>query len=174
MFLCEPNLLRDNRGNFVETFRKDLLEDALKYEINFVQDNESKSTKGVLRGLHYQLSPHAQSKLVRVVEGSVLDVVVDIRKSSPTFGKYLSIVLSSENKFQLFIPRGFAHGYVVLSDEAIFSYKVDNYYSKEHERGIAYNDKNLAINWQLPFKKLKLSEKDKNYPLLFETLELFE
>ena len=174
VFLCEPNLLRDNRGYFVETFRKDLLEDALKYEINFVQDNESKSTKGVLRGLHYQLSPHAQSKLVRVVEGSVLDVVVDIRKSSPTFGKHLSIVLSSENKFQLFIPRGFAHGYVVLSDEAIFSYKVDNYYSKEHERGIAYNDKNLAINWQLPFKKLKLSEKDKNYPLLFETLELFE
>ena len=174
VFLIEPNLLSDNRGYFLETFRKDLLEDAIGYKINFVQDNESKSTKGVLRGLHYQLYPCAQSKLVRVIEGSVLDVVVDLRKSSKTFGKHLSIVLSSENNFQLFIPRGFAHGFVVLSDEAIFSYKVDNYYSREHERGIAYNDKNLVINWQLPLQKLKLSEKDKNYPLLSETLDLFE
>lgn len=174
VILCEPNLLRDSRGYFVETFRRDILEDTVKYKINFVQDNESKSTKGVLRGLHYQIYPYAQSKLVRVIEGSVLDVVVDLRKSSQTFGKHLSIVLSSENNFQLFIPRGFAHGFVVLSDEAIFSYKVDNYYSKEHERGILYNDKNLAINWQLPFQKLKLSEKDKNYPLLSETPDLFE
>jgi dTDP-4-dehydrorhamnose 3,5-epimerase len=174
VFLIEPNLLADNRGYFVETFRKDILEDNIGYKINFVQGNESKSTKGVLRGLHYQLSPHAQSKLVRVNEGSVLDVVVDLRKSSSTFGKHFSIVLSSENKFQLFIPRGFAHGFVVLSDEAIFSYKVDNYYSKEHERGILYNDKNLAINWQLPLQQLKLSEKDKNYPLISETSDLFE
>ena len=174
ILLWEPNLRKDNRGYFVETFRKDILEDAIKHKINFVQDNESKSTKGVLRGLHYQIFPYAQSKLVRVIEGSVLDVVVDLRKSSQTFGKHLSIVLSSENKFQLFIPRGFAHGFVVLSDEAIFSYKVDNYYSKEHERGIAYKDKNLGINWQLPFEKLKLSEKDKNYPLLSETHDLFE
>lgn len=171
---CEPNLLRDNRGYFVETFRKDLLENTIKQKINFVQDNESKSTKGVLRGLHYQIFPYAQSKLVRVIEGSVLDVVVDLRKSSPTFGRHLSIVLSSENNSQLFIPRGFAHGFVVLSNEAIFSYKVDNYYSKEHERGIAYNDKNLAINWQLPFEKLKISKKDNNHPLLSETLDLFE
>lgn len=174
VILLEPRILSDNRGYFVETFRKDLLETALGDKITFVQDNEARSTKGVLRGLHYQLSPYAQSKLVRVNEGTVLDVVVDLRKSSPTFGKHVSIVLSSENKFQLFVPRGFAHSYLVLSDKAVFSYKVDNYYSKEHERGIAYNDENLAINWRLSSDELILSDKDKNHPLLCDADEIFE
>lgn len=174
VLLFTPNIFVDGRGYFVETFRNNIIEKALGRKINFVQDNESKSTKGVLRGLHYQLSPYAQSKLVRVIEGSVLDVAVDLRKSSLTFGKHVSVVLSSENKHQLFIPRGFAHGYVVLSDEAIFSYKVDNYYSPEFERGIAFNDKNIAIDWSLPYSFLKLSEKDKLHPQLSEISQLFD
>ena len=150
VILIEPSMHNDDRGYFIETFRKDLLEDAIGYKVDFVQDNESKSTKGVIRGLHYQIGPYSQAKLVRVIEGSVMDVVVDIRKSSPSFGQHLSIELSAHNKHQLFIPHGFAHGFMALTDTATFTYKVDNYYSQAHERGISFNDKQLDINWGLP------------------------
>ncbi len=160
--LIEPNVYDDNRGYFVETFRQDLFEEAIGYPINFIQDNESKSTKGVLRGLHYQLPPYTQAKLVRVIEGDVLDVAVDIRKSSPTFGQHVAVKLTAESKHQLFIPHGFAHGFVTLSKTAIFSYKVDNYYAPEYERCIAYNDKQLNINWVVQEEYLQLSEKDLN------------
>jgi len=166
ILLIEPTIHSDGRGHFVETFRQDLLEGVIGYKVNFVQDNESKSTKGVLRGLHYQLEPFSQAKLVRVIEGSVIDVVVDIRKSSPSFGQHVSIELSDYNKYQLFIPRGFAHGFMALTDTATFLYKVDNYYSKAHERGISFNDKQLDINWGLPNEILKISDKDKQLPLL--------
>ncbi|PCH49060.1 MAG: dTDP-4-dehydrorhamnose 3,5-epimerase, partial [Flavobacteriaceae bacterium] len=138
--LCKPTILKDDRGYFFESFKKEVFEQFLRYSISFTQDNEAKSTKGVLRGLHYQLPPFSQAKLVRVVKGKVLDIAVDIRKGSPTFGEYVAIELSEENKYQLYVPKGFAHGYVVLSDEAIFCYKVDNYYHKASERGIMYND----------------------------------
>ena len=174
VILIEPTLYGDNRGYFAETHRQDLLEEAIGYKVNFVQDNESKSSKGVLRGLHYQIPPYSQAKLVRVIEGSVLDIVVDIRKSSPTFGQHVAIELTAENKHQIFIPQGFAHGFIVLSDSAIFSYKVDNYYSPEHERGIAFDDKNLAINWRIPLKDIELSNKDKAQPSLSDAIELFE
>ena len=174
VLLIEPTVHSDGRGYFIESFRQDLLDDFLGYEVNFVQDNESKSSKGVLRGLHYQLPPHAQAKLVRVIEGRVLDVVVDIRRSSPTFGKYVSKELSSDNHCQLFIPRGFAHGFVVLSESAIFSYKVDNYYSPYDDRGIAYNDKQIAIDWILKSEELQFSDKDKSHPVLSEAKELFD
>ncbi|HIF35600.1 MAG TPA: dTDP-4-dehydrorhamnose 3,5-epimerase, partial [Candidatus Thioglobus sp.] len=150
VILIEPSIHGDNRGYFVETFRQDLFEEATGYKVNFIQDNESKSTKGVLRGLHYQLPPYTQAKLVRVIKGSVLDIAVDIRRSSPTFGQYVAVKLTEENKYQLFVPHGFAHGFVVLSDSATFTYKVDNYYAPKHDRGIAFNDKDLAIDWQLP------------------------
>ena len=171
--LIEPTVYGDNRGYFVETFRQDLFEDAVGYKINFVQDNESKSTKGVLRGLHYQLPPYTQAKLVRVIEGSVLDVAVDIRKSSPTFGQHVAVELTAENKHQLFVPHGFAHGFIVLSDSAAFAYKVDNYYAPEHDRGIAFDDKELAIDWQLPLEALQLSDKDKAHPSLANAKDLF-
>jgi len=174
VILIEPTLYGDNRGYFIEIHRQDLLEEALGYKVNFVQDNDSKSSKGVLRGLHYQIPPYSQAKLVRVIEGSVLDIVVDIRKSSPTFGKHVAIVLTAENKHQIFIPHGFAHGFIVLSDSATFSYKVDNYYSPEHERGIVFDDKNLAINWRIPLKDIELSNKDKSLPSLSDAIELFE
>lgn len=172
--IIEPIIFADDRGYFEETYRKDKLEEAIGYSIDFVQDNESKSTYGVLRGLHFQLPPFAQSKLVRVIKGKILDVAVDIRKGSPTFGKYVSVELSEENKRMVFIPRGFAHGFVVLSDEAIFSYKVDNYYSKENDSGIAYNDPVLGIDWQLDTEVLKLSEKDQIQQLLSDAERLFE
>ncbi len=135
--LIKPQVHGDDRGYFSETFRQDKFEEAVGYRVHFCQDNESKSTKGVLRGLHFQLPPYAQSKLVRVIEGEVLDVAVDIRKGSPTFGQVVTSILNDENKHQLFIPRGFAHGFVVLSETAIFAYKVDNYYSPECDRGLA-------------------------------------
>jgi dTDP-4-dehydrorhamnose 3,5-epimerase len=172
--IIEPIIFSDDRGYFEETYRKDKLEEAIGYSIDFVQDNESKSSYGVLRGLHFQLPPFAQSKLVRVIKGKILDVAVDIRKGSPTFGKYVSVELSEENKRMVFIPRGFAHGFVVLSDEAIFSYKVDNYYSKENDSGIAYNDPALGIDWQLDTDVLKLSEKDQIQQLLSDAERLFE
>lgn len=172
--LIEPRVHGDYRGYFVETFRQDKFEEAIGYKVNFLQDNESKSTKGVLRGLHFQLAPFAQSKLVRVIEGEVLDVAVDIREGSPTFGQYVSAFLSGENKHQLFVPRGFAHGFVVLSDTAIFAYKVDNYYSPKCDRGLAFNDTNLKINWQLPGDELKLSDKDIKQPGLVELPNCFE
>lgn len=172
--IIEPKVHGDSRGYFVETFRQDKLEEFLGYKINFCQDNESKSSFGVLRGLHYQLPPFAQTKLVRVISGEVLDVAVDIRKGSPTFGKSVCVLLSSENKKQILIPRGFAHGFVVLSHEAIFAYKVDNYYSPECDRGIAFDDKDLNINWQIEQSQLQLSQKDKNQSKLNETNDLFE
>ena len=149
IMLLEPTIHGDDRGYFVETFRQDLFEEAIGYKVNFVQDNESKSTKGVLRGLHFQLPPYTQAKLVRVIEGNVLDVAVDIRRSSSTFGHYVAVELTGDNKHQLFVPHGFAHGYVVVSDSATFAYKVDNYYAPEHDRGIAFDDEKLKINWQL-------------------------
>lgn len=174
VIIIEPIVFSDDRGYFVETFRKDKLEEAIGYSIDFVQDNESKSSYGVLRGLHFQLPPFAQSKLVRVIKGKILDIAVDIRKGSPTFGKYVSVELSEENKRMIFIPRGFAHGFVVLSDEAVFSYKVDNYYSKESDRGIAFDDPSLSIDWKIDADSLKLSSKDKIQLLLSEANELFD
>lgn len=174
IILVEPNLHGDVRGYFAETFRQDLFNAAVGSIVNFVQDNESKSSKGVLRGLHYQVSPYSQSKLVKVIEGSVLDVSVDIRRSSPTFGHHVAIELSSDNKKQLFIPKGFAHGFVVLSDSATFTYKVDSLYAPEYERGIAFDDKDLKINWQLSSDILKLSNKDQNSPRLSNAKDLFD
>ena len=172
VILCEPKVFGDERGYFTEAFRQDKLDDFLGYKINFCQDNESKSSFGVLRGLHYQLAPYAQTKLVRVIQGSVLDVAVDIRKDSPTFGQHVAVELTSENKKQLLVPRGFAHGFVVLSEEAVFSYKVDNYYHPESDRGIAFNDKSLEIDWKLNSNELKLSEKDLKQPL-FKNADYF-
>ena len=172
--IIEPKVHGDSRGYFVETFVSNKLEEFLGYKINFCQDNESKSSKGVLGGLHYQLPPHAQTKLVRVISGRVLDVAVDIRKNSPTFGKYVAVELSGENKKQLLIPRGFAHGFVVLEDHTIFAYKVDNYYSPECDRGIAFDDESLNIDWILEKEELKLSDKDTKQPKLNETKDLFE
>lgn len=172
--IIEPKIHGDARGYFVETFRADKLEEFIGYKINFCQDNESKSSKGVLRGLHYQLAPFAQTKLVRVIKGKVLDVAVDIRKNSPTFGKYVAVLLSAENKKQLLVPRGFAHGFVVLEDDTVFAYKVDNYYSPECDRGIAYDDENLNIDWILNKEELNLSAKDTKQPKLNETNDLFE
>jgi len=172
--IIEPIVHGDERGYFVETFREDKLEEFLGYKINFCQDNESKSSRGVLRGLHYQLHPAAQTKLVRVIQGKVLDVAVDIRKGSPTFGKHVAVELSSENKRQLLVPRGFAHGFVVLEDDTVFAYKVDNYYSPENDRGIAFDDEALGIDWQVPKEELLLSAKDKVQPKLSETDDIFE
>jgi len=172
--LIRPTILKDNRGYFTESYRQDLLEDFIGYKINFVQDNESKSIKGVLRGLHYQLPPYNQAKLLRVIEGSVLDVAVDIRKSSPTFGQHVSLELNAQNKYQLFVPRGFAHGFVVLSNSATVAYKADNYYSPSHDRGIAFDDAKLAIDWQLLAEELQLSDKDRTLPFLANAKDLFE
>jgi dTDP-4-dehydrorhamnose 3,5-epimerase len=172
--IIEPQVHGDDRGYFVETFRADKVEEFLGYKINFCQDNESKSSKGVLRGLHYQLSPHAQTKLVRVIQGSVLDVAVDIRKNSPTFGQHVAVKLTAQNKKQLLVPRGFAHGFVVLEDDTVFAYKVDNYYSPECDRGIAFDDEALNIDWILNHDELNLSAKDKVQPKLNETNDLFE
>ena len=175
--IIEPKVHGDSRGYFVETFVSNKLEEFLGYQINFCQDNESKSSKGVLRGLHYQLPPHAQTKLVRVISGRVLDVAVDIRKNSPTFGKYVAVELSGENKKQLLIPRGFAHGFVVLEDDTVFAYKVDNYYSPQCDRGIAFDDENLNIDWILNHNELNLSAKDTKQPKLFDIKddkEIFE
>ena len=163
--ILEPKISKDNRGYFFESFRDDIFNKEVR-KINFIQENESLSFFGSLRGLHYQLPPFTQSKLVRVVIGKVLDIAVDIRKDSPTFGKYVSIELSETNKKQLFVPRGFAHGFIVLSEKAIFQYKVDNYYSKIHERGIIYNDPILDIDWQINKDKFIISKKDKLLPTL--------
>lgn len=174
VLVIELKVLGDERGYFVETFRQDKLEDALGYKVNFVQDNESKSSKGVLRGLHFQLAPYAQSKLVRVIEGVVLDVAVDIREGSPSFGQHVAVELSGVNKKQMFIPRGFAHGFAVLTDTATFSYKVDNYYSPECDRGLAFDDVDLNIDWQLAKQQLLLSDKDTQQPGLAELTDCFD
>jgi dTDP-4-dehydrorhamnose 3,5-epimerase len=172
IILCKPAIYKDERGYFFESFKKDKFESFIGEAVNFCQDNEAKSSKGVLRGLHYQLPPYAQAKLVRVIKGKVLDIAVDLRKNSATFGQFLSLELSEDNKEQLYIPKGFAHGYVVLSDEAVFSYKVDNYYNKKSERGIIYNDDDLRIDWKLPLKELIISDKDKNQPI-FKKADVF-
>jgi len=174
VIIIEPKVHGDDRGYFVETFRADKLEEFLGYKIGFCQDNESKSSRGVLRGLHYQLPPHAQTKLVRVIQGRVLDVAVDIRKGSPTFGQHVSVELSGENKKQMLVPRGFAHGFVVLEDDTVFAYKVDNYYSPACDRGIAFDDAALGIDWLVPHNELNLSAKDKVQPKLLEASDLFE
>lgn len=169
-FVIQPKVIQDKRGYFLESFNQAVFKEGLKRDINFVQDNESYSSKGVLRGLHYQKGDYAQAKLVRVIKGKILDVVVDLRADSPTFSKHMSIELSEDNKTQLFIPRGFAHGFLVLSDTAIFSYKCDNFYNKASEGGIIYNDKDLNIDWKLDEKEFIVSEKDLELPTLKEVV----
>lgn len=165
-FIIEPQIIYDERGYFMESFNEKKIQAGIGQDINFVQDNQSFSTKGVLRGLHYQTGEHAQAKLVRVLEGAVLDIAVDIRPGSATYGETVSILLSAENKKQLFIPRGFAHGFVVLSDTATFFYKCDNFYNKESEGGILYNDPEINIDWQFQEQELIVSEKDQVLPTL--------
>lgn len=166
VWVIEPILYADSRGYFMETFKQEEFDENIGKTV-FIQDNESCSAKGVLRGLHYQLTPYSQAKLVRVIKGSVLDVAVDIRKGSPSFGKYVAVELSGENKRQLFIPRGFAHGFHVLSEEAVFVYKVDNVYAPSAERGIRYDDPKIAIDWHISQdEQLCLSDKDINAPML--------
>ena len=161
VFILKPHIFNDERGYFFESFSARKFEEKVA-KTTFIQDNESKSSYGVVRGLHFQKPPFAQSKLVRVIKGAVLDVAVDIRKNSPTYGKYIDVELTEENKLQLFIPRGFAHGFSVLSNEAIFQYKCDNFYNKESEGSILWNDEILNIDWKIPKEKIILSEKDKN------------
>tara|TARA_B110000971_G_scaffold63023_1_gene64406 strand:+ start:164 stop:724 length:561 start_codon:yes stop_codon:yes gene_type:complete len=165
--VIEPTVLSDKRGYFLESFNKNEFEKAIG-KVSFVQDNESRSSKGVLRGLHYQKPPFAQAKLVRCIEGEILDIAVDIRKDSPTYGLYHSDVLSSENKKQLFIPRGFAHGFVVLSNSAVFAYKVDNVYAPDYEAGILWNDKELGVDWGANENEIFISNKDDQLPLFSE------
>jgi dTDP-4-dehydrorhamnose 3,5-epimerase len=167
LLVFEPHIIRDERGYFYESFNQRIFSEA-GINMPFVQDNQSYSRKNTLRGLHYQLNPMAQSKLVRVIYGEVLDVAVDLRKNSPTFGKHFSIRLSAENHLQLYIPRGFAHGYSVLSETAIFFYKCDNFYSKNHERGIRFNDPQLQIDWCIDIHHAIVSEKDQNNPLFID------
>ncbi len=164
--VLEPAVYEDERGYFMETFNKKRFNEAVGSEVNFVQDNQSRSRKGVVRALHYQVGEHAQAKLVRVLSGEVLDVAVDLRKDSPTFGRHIAVLLSDRNKKQLFIPRGFGHGFATLSDSAEFFYKCDNYYNKESEGGIIYNDPTLGIDWKLPADELVVSEKDRLLPTL--------
>ncbi len=165
LIIIKPKIFEDNRGYFFESFNKQIFEDnGLNY--NFIQDNESKSSYGVIRGLHYQLAPYAQTKLVRVLKGKVLDVAVDLRKGSPTFGKWHAVELSEDNKHQFLIPQGFAHGFSVLSETAVFAYKCDNLYNKDSERGINFNDKSLNIDWGIPAEKTIISAKDKVLPCL--------
>ena len=165
-WIIEPKVFKDARGYFMEAWKKEEFEKHIG-PVNFVQDNESCSSKGVLRGLHYQLGPMAQAKLVRVIEGCVLDVAVDLRQGSPTFGKYLAVELSAENKRQFYIPQGFSHGFHVLSETAVFTYKVDNPYSPTHERGLRFDDPAIGIDWQISDPALvNLSDKDRNAPLL--------
>lgn len=171
VYIIEPVLHGDERGYFMESFSERDFEARTGLKVRFMQDNESRSRKGVLRGLHFQKEPYAQAKLVRVVRGKVLDVAVDIRPESPTFGKYVATELSAENHRQMFIPKGFAHGYVVLEDDTVFQYKCDEYYHPEAESGIAWNDHQIAIDWGVAESEVILSEKDKHRPLLSELCE---
>ena len=171
VFILEPQVFGDDRGYFFESFSLKHFEEKVSKTV-FVQDNESKSKYGVLRGLHYQLPPYTQAKLVRVVKGRVLDVAVDIRKGSPTFGKYVAVELSEENKLQFFLPKGFAHGFAVLSEEAIFQYKCDEYYAPDYEGAICFDDPDLGIDWRLPLEDIILSEKDKKHPRLRDAILL--
>jgi len=165
-FILEPKVFHDDRGYFMESFNQNTFNQGVGQQVNFVQDNQSYSSKGVLRGLHYQCGEHAQAKLVRVLEGEVLDVAVDLRPDSETYGQSYSILLSEENKKQFYIPRGFAHGFIVLSEKATFFYKCDNFYNKESEGGLIYNDPSLAIDWGIPENELIISEKDKVLPTI--------
>ena len=167
VWLIEPKVFSDDRGYFMEAFKQEEFEKHIG-QVNFIQDNESQSSYGVLRGLHYQTGEYSQAKLVRVIKGEVLDVAVDLRRSSSTFGKHVSVLLSEDNKRQFYIPRGFAHGFLVLSDYAIFTYKVDNAYHPQSEASICYNDRTINIDWPLDESRLVLSEKDKNAPSFHE------
>ena len=171
--IIEPHIFRDGRGYFFESFSEQRFAELVT-PTHFVQDNESRSSYGVVRGLHFQLPPHAQAKLVRVVRGRVLDVAVDVRAGSPTFGKHVAVELSEDNHRMLFLPRGFAHGFSVLSDEAVFQYKCDNYYAPDAEGAIAWDDPALGIDWQLPAEAICLSEKDSRHPCLAEAPQLFD
>ena len=171
--IIEPKVFKDARGYFFESFSQREFNEKVA-PVNFVQDNESMSVYGVVRGLHYQRMPYTQSKLVRCVKGAVLDVAVDIRKGSPTFGKHVAVELTAENHRQLFIPRGFAHGFAVLSDEAVFQYKCDNFYAPQSEGAIAWNDPDLGIDWKVPADKIVLSEKDTKHPRLMDAEWLFD
>ena len=171
--IIEPRIFRDERGYFYESFSQREFEEKVCRTV-FVQDNQSKSSYGVLRGLHFQKPPYAQSKLVRCIKGTVLDVAVDIRKGSPTFGKYVAVELSEDNHRQFFIPRGFAHGFAVLSDEAVFQYKCDNFYNKESEGAVAWDDPELCIDWKVPADKVLLSEKDKQNKCIADADFLFD
>lgn len=169
LYVIEPRVFGDSRGYFFESFsERDFKREVA--DVDFVQDNESKSSYGVVRGLHFQKPPYAQAKLVRVVKGKVLDVAVDLRKGSPTFGKHVAMELSEENHRQMFIPRGFAHGFSVLSDEVVFQYKCDNYYAPHSEGAVAWDDPDLGIDWKIPAEKAILSEKDRKHPVLKEIL----
>lgn len=175
VYILEPRLFKDPRGYFTETYNKIDFDRHIGYDVNFIQDNQSMSSRGVLRGLHYQEGTDSQAKLVRVIKGSVLDVAVDLRKTSPTFGKYVMVELSDENMKQLFIPRGFAHGFYVLSEEATFIYKVDNHYAPQSERTLAYDDKTVNIDWPISEENPPLlSEKDLNRALSFDQIIPFE
>ncbi|WP_165021393.1 dTDP-4-dehydrorhamnose 3,5-epimerase [Dysgonomonas sp. ZJ279] len=172
VWVIEPKVFADERGYFMESFRKEAFEQHIG-KAEFIQDNESKSTRGVLRGMHYQTGEFSQAKLVRALQGAVLDVVIDIRKSSPTFGEYVAVELTEDNKKQLFVPRGFAHGFLVLSDEAVFAYKVDNIYSPKHEASILWNDPTINIDWNINESEIILSAKDQigkqlNEAILFD------
>ena len=173
VYIIEPSVFGDDRGYFLESFNLEKFEENI-YPIKFIQDNESKSSKGVLRGLHFQKPPFNQAKLVRCLDGRVMDVAVDIRKGSPTYGKHVVVELSGENKRQLFVPRGFAHGFSVLSETAVFAYKVDNTYAPEYDHGIKWNDKDLNINWGLEEQEVTLSEKDKNLTSFYDLNSPFE
>ena len=173
VFIIKPRIFGDDRGYFFESFNERDFTQAVG-EIKFVQDNESKSRYGVVRGLHFQKPPFAQSKLVRVIVGSVLDIAVDIRKGSPTFGKHVAVELTAENHLQFFMPKGIAHGFAVLSQEAVFQYKCDNFYAPQSEGAIAWNDPALAIDWRIPENEAILSEKDKNHPLLSEIADTLD
>lgn len=165
-FVLEPKVFKDERGYFMESFNETTFNNGVGQKVNFVQDNQSYSSKGVLRGLHYQTGEHAQAKLVRVLQGEVLDIAVDLRPESSTYGESFSILLSAENQKQLFIPRGFAHGFLVTSETAVFFYKCDNFYNKDSEGGLIYNDLTININWSFPEDKLIISEKDVVLPTL--------
>ena len=165
-FIIEPRIFNDERGYFFESFNERTFAEKTGLNVHFVQDNQSFSSKGVLRGLHYQTGEYAQAKLVQVLQGEVLDVAVDIRPESETYGKYVAVLLTSENKKQFFVPRGFAHGFLVLSETALFAYKCDNFYNKESEGGIVFDDKTIGIEWNFPKEKLIISEKDQYNPTL--------
>ncbi len=169
-FVLKPKVFNDERGSFFETFNQKKFYEVTGFQANFVQDNQSISKKGTLRGLHFQTGKYAQAKLVRAIQGEVLDIAVDIRPGSKTFGKHFSMLLNDQNNLQLFIPRGFAHGFITLSEKAIFAYKCDNYYNKSSESGIIYNDPDLAIDWKLNDSEIQLSEKDKKLPYLRDIL----